>query len=376
MKIAVVGTRGVPATFGGVEKHCEELYAQIVKMGHEVTLYARKGYVDNNTDKYKGIKIVPLWTFKSKYLEASFHTFWALLHIIFSDADIIHFHAQGPSLFSLIPYFLSPRKKLVFTCHGLDWQRDKWDKLAKSSIYLGEIFSALFFDQQITVSKSLEDYYKEKHGIRTITIANGTSINPPKQAELIEEKFDLKKKNYILFIGRLVPEKAPHKLINAFKRINTDKKLVIAGGSSGTDKYEKYLKKIAKDDDRIIFTSYIYGEELEEIYSNAYLYVSVSQVEGMPLTLLEAMSYGIPVLVSNIQPHTEIIGKNEEYGYLFDTSKPVTIQKKLQQLLDLPEIHLAERGRKGLKLIKNKYSWKIAAKKLEAAYKLTLHQLR
>ncbi|EKE02904.1 MAG: Glycosyl transferase, group 1 [uncultured bacterium] len=371
MKIAVVGSRGVPATFGGIEKHCEEIYSRLVKIGHAVTIYARKGYIDESIKEYKGIEIKPLWTFKSKHLEATFHTFWALLHAVFSDADIIHFHAQGPCLFAWLPKLLAPDKKLIFTCHGIDWQRNKWNPLASGIIRLGEIFSATLFDTQITVSQALEMYYRNKYNINSITIINGVTITHTKEPEEIKEKFGLEEKEYLLFVGRLVPEKAPHKLIEAFRQIHTDKKLVIVGDSASTDDYVAHLKNLAKGDDRIIFTSYLYGEALREIYSNAYLYVSTSELEGLPLTLLEAMSYGIPTLSSPIAPHVEVIGNNEDFGYLFKSEKLSDIKEKLEQLLNQPALNLIRMGLKGQDRIRIQHNWDTIAKKLEIAYNFT-----
>ena len=371
MKIAVVGTRGVPASFGGIEKTCEELYSRIVKMGHGVTIYARQGYIGKNIKEFSGINIKPLWTFRSKYLEATFHTFWALLHVIFSDADIIHFHAQGPCIFAWIPRIFAPKKKLIFTCHGLDWQRDKWSPLAQSIIRIGEIFSAKLFETQLVCSKALKKYYKDNYGVESIVLTNGANITQSKQSELIKEKFGLNHKDYILSIGRLVPEKAPHKLIEAYKNLKTDKKLVIAGGSSATDDYVDYLKKLAKDDERIIFTSYLYGDELVEIYSNAYLYASTSELEGLPVTLLEAMSYSLPALVSGIPPHFEVIEENEKYGYLFSCNEVSEIQNKLEFVLNKSEEELINKGIKGQEKIKTLHNWDNISKKLELAYRLT-----
>jgi glycosyltransferase involved in cell wall biosynthesis len=293
------------------------------------------------------------------------------MHAVFSDAEIIHFHAQGPCLFAWLPKLVAPNKKLVFTCHGIDWQRDKWNPAAKAVIRIGELFSASMFDSQITVSKSLEAYYKTKYNVNSITIVNGVNLNSKKTAELIKEKFNLDEKGYLLSVGRLVPEKAPHKLIEAFKKIKTDKKLVIVGGSASTDEYENYLKNLAKDDKRIIFTSYLYGDDLVEMFSNAYLYVSTSELEGLPITLLEAMSYGIPTLVSPIPPHIEILGKNEEYGYLVDSDKPEFIQRKLEILLNQPEIDLINKGLKGQEKIQARHNWQKIARKLEIVYKFT-----
>jgi len=341
-------------------------------MGNKVTIYSRKGYCDETISEYNGIKIVPLRTINTKHLEASFHTFWALLHAVFSDADIIHFHAQGPCIFTWIPKLLAPNKKLVFTCHGLDWQRNKWNKAAQAVIKFGELMSARLFDLQVMVSKTLEDYYRKTYGINPVTIYNGTAIHEKFPANIIQEKYGLNSGDYLLFIGRLVPEKAPHRLIKAFKNVKTDKKLVIAGGSSATDEYENYLKYLAQDDDRIIFTSYIYGDELREMYSNAYMYVSASELEGLPLTLLEAMSYDLPCLVSNIPPHLEVLGTKNEYGLIFDLEREFDLEEKLTFALNLPKRKLIQLGENAKELIKTKYSWKIAAKKLEQLYAMSV----
>lgn len=372
MKIAVVGTRGIPATFGGIERHCEEVYKRLVNLGHSVTIYVRKNYLEENLKEYNGIKLIPLDTFKSKYLENIFHTFVSLLQASRSDADIIHFHAQGPCMLSWIPKILAPEKKLVFTCHGLDWQRDKWNKIAKSMIYFGEILSATLFDTQIMVSNTLEKYYKETYQANSITIVNGTELGEHKPITPLKEKFGIDKKGYLLFVGRLVPEKAPHKLIEAFKKTETDKRLVIVGGSASTNEYENYLKEISANDKRIVYTSYLYGDELKAVYSNAYMYISTSELEGLPLTLLEAMSYGTPTAVSDIDPHIEVVGKDEKYGFLLDNENIDHISKKLQLILDLPESVLENKAYLAKEKIKQDYNWDTAAKKHDIIYRLTL----
>jgi glycosyltransferase involved in cell wall biosynthesis len=372
MKIAVIGTRGIPATFGGIEKHCEELYSQLAEIGNEVVIYCRKGYVSDLMFEYKGIKLVPLNTINSKSWDATFHTFWALCHAIVSDADLIHFHAQGPCIFSWMPKIFAPNKKMVFTCHGIDWQRNKWNFLASSVIKLGEIFSARFFHCHIGVSSTLEKYYKNQYNLNMITIYNGTAINDYISLNTMKKKYGLSKGEYFLFVGRLVPEKAPHRLIKAFKEIDTAKNLVIAGGSSMTNDYEEYLKNLAKDDSRIIFTSYVYGEDLQELYSNAFAYISASELEGLPLTLLEAMSYKLPCLVSNIAPHVEVIGENNRYGYLFDLDNPDDLRFKLIDLLTKNENDLNDIRNNAFDIIQRKYNWKNAAYKVQKAYNLAI----
>lgn len=371
MKISVIGIRGVPASYGGVEKHCEEIYSRLSEKGHTITIYGRKNYLQKEQKNYKGIKIKNLWTFKQKGLEASFHTLNACFHELFNDSDIVHFHAQGPCLFAWIIKLFNPKKQLVFTCHGIDWHRNKWNKLAQLLIKFGEKTSGTIFDSQIVVSESLAEYYRDNYeNCNPVVITNGSNLPAENNSSNILKKYNLVKNEFMIFVGRLVPEKAPHKIIEAFLETKTEKKLVIVGDSAGTDEYVCFLKDIAKDDERIIFTSYLYGEDLAEIYSNAYLYVSTSELEGLPLTLLEAMSYGLPVLVSTIAPHVEII-EDEEYGYLFNSNSLDDIKVKLQSVLSLDDNQLKEIGQKGLKKINKNHNWDVITKKLEMIYNLT-----
>ncbi|MEI7474166.1 MAG: glycosyltransferase family 4 protein [bacterium] len=371
MKISVIGARGIPATYGGIEKHCEEIYTRLAEKGHEITIYARQNYLEKNLKEYKGINIKNLWTFKSKGIEASFHTLISCLHELFNDSDIVHFHAQGPCMFAWIIKLFNPQKQLFFTCHGIDWQRNKWSKFAKLMIKFGEKQSGTIFDTQIVVSESLANYYRHTYNkTNPVIITNGTNIEEQKKTSKCLKKFKLSRDNYMVFVGRLVPEKAPHRLIEAYLELKTNKKLVIVGDSAATDDYVNYMKNIAKNDKRIIFTSYLYGDELAEIYSNADLYISTSELEGLPLTLLEAMSYGIPALVSPIDPHIEVIG-NEEYGYLFDSLSQEDIKNKLEYILSLDTDEIKEKGQIGKQKINRNHNWNAVTKKLEMLYQLT-----
>lgn len=372
MKIAVVGARGVPATFGGVERHCEEIYSNIAEMGHEVVVYARKGYTDEKIRSYRGMTVVPLAAPQSKHLETFIHSFIASVNASISDADIIHFHAQGPCLFSWVPRVLSPKKKLVFTCHGLDWQRSKWGLTAQKALHFGEFLSAKLFDAHIMVSGFLNEYYRKNYNIAPVTIRNGAKINTVKDAQNITERFGLKKDQYLLFVGRLVPEKSPEKLIAAYKQLKTDKKLVIVGDTASTDDYVKSLKELAADNPNIIFTSYLYNDDLKEIYSNAYCYVSTSDLEGLPLTLLEAMSYGLPCIASDIPPHREVIGRNNAFGYLIKDNSAEGIATTLKEILEIPVEQVKEVGAKGKSKIEYDYDWNVSAKKTLAVYKMLI----
>ena len=194
------------------------------------------------------------------------------------------------------------------TSAGIDWQREKWQSgLGSKFIHQGEKNAAKYADEVIVLSKGVQNYFKETYGRETHFIPNGVNRPQIREASLITDKFGLKKDSYILFLGRLVPEKGIRYLVEAFKNVKTDKKLVIAGGSSDTDSFMEELKELAKGDDRILFTGFVQGAMLDELYSNAYIYTLPSDLEGMPLSLLEAMSYGNCCLVSDIPECAEVV---------------------------------------------------------------------
>jgi len=304
MKIAMIGQKGIPATYGGIERHVEEISVRLAAMGHDVTVYCRP-YYTTVPGPYKGVRLAMLPSVNTKRLDTFSHSFLSTVSAVFSGFDVIHYHALGPSLMSFIPDFMG--KKVVATIHGLDWQRDKWGGEAKKILKLGEWCSAKFPDRTVVVSKTLKKYYDTKYKMNSDYIPNGIQQPAMRKADIIREKFGLETGGYVLFVGRLVPEKGCTQLVEAFKQVKTDVKLVIAGGSSHSDAYEDGLKAYAKSDDRIIFTGYVYGETLEELYGNARLYIQPSFLEGLPIALLEALSYGMPSLISDIPENIEVM---------------------------------------------------------------------
>jgi len=370
MKIAFIGQKGIPATFGGVEYNVKELSERLVKRGHQVSVYVRNWYTKRNLSHYKKIRLIHTPTIKTKHLDAVTHAFSSSIDSIFRDYDLVHFHALGPSFFCPVPELAG--KKVIVTVHGLDWQTEKWKKFAKAFLKLCEYLVISFPHETIVVSKTLKDYFKRKFGKECIYIPNGINIPKPRPAKLIKEKYGLKGKDYIFFMGRLVPSKRVEWLIEAFKKIlNTknptpDIKLVISGGSSATDNYVRRLEKIAQGNRRIIFTNYITGYEKEELFSNALLFVLPSYVEGLPIVLLEAMSYGTPCLASDILPHREIITEGVE-GFLFQSHSSYNLMTKLEYLL---------KNSKELKVVREKaqykvekeYNWNTIIEQVEKVY--------
>jgi glycosyltransferase involved in cell wall biosynthesis len=358
LNIAVIGVKGVGNGSGGIERHVEELYPRLVERGHKVTVYCRPNHTPEGLAEYKGMKIRMLPSLDSKHLDAITHTLVSSIDSLFRRYDVIHYHAIGPSLLSFIPR-LRPKTMVCSTVHGLDWQREKWGRFAAFSLRLGEKCSALFPHKTITVSKDLESYYKNKYPSSSIVyIPNGVNEPLIKKPDLIFSNYTLSENRYILFAARLVPEKGCHYLIEAFKSVKTDIKLVIAGGSSHSDDYAASLKKLAEGDDRIVFTGHVTGQLLEELFSNAYMYVLPSDIEGLPIALLEALSYGLPVLCSNIPPHLEVGKANatESYCRFFSQGDVRDLSRNLESLIgDAENARCAARQAKSY--VVHSYNW-------------------
>lgn len=313
LRIAMIGQRGVPATFGGIERHVEELGARLAARGHEVTVYCRTNYTEDRPSTYRGMLLRHLPTAPTKHLDAITHSILSTTVAMTDWPDVVHYHALGPGLAAPLPRFLSDTP-VVLTVHGLDNERAKWGRAARKVLNTAHWVSGHVPDATIGVSQTLADHYGLCFGRPAVYIPNG--VNPPvhRDAEAITERFGLRAGSYALFVGRLVPEKAPDLLIRAWRDVPGDRRLVIAGGSSYTDDYVQTLQALAGEDPRVLMVGYVYGRLLEELYSNAAAFVLPSVVEGLPLTLLEAISYRIPVVVSDIPPHLEVIG-GERAGY-------------------------------------------------------------
>lgn len=342
---------------GGIEIVVKELCTRMAQDGHKITCYNRSGHHVSGAEfdkknEYKGIcqKSVP--TIEKKGLAAVSSSFFAALYSAFGKYDVVHIHAEGSAFFSWLPKMFG--KRVVVTIHGIDWQREKWKSgFGSKFIRQGEKNAVKYADEIVVLSKGVQDYFKDTYGRETRFIPNGVNRPEIQSAKLITEKFDLTKDSYILFLGRLVPEKGLRYLIEAFKAVKTNKKLVIAGGSSDTDSFMKELQESAKSDNRIIFTGFVQGQLLDELYSNAYIYTLPSDLEGMPLSLLEAMSYGNCCLVSDIPECVEVV---EDKALVFKKSDTEDLRTTLQKACEHPE-SVAELKQTAADFICQKYNW-------------------
>ena len=370
MKIAMFGHKRIPSREGGVEIVTEELSTRMAARGHKVTCYNRGGHHVSGAEfdgsaqtQYRGVRLKTVPTLDKKGLAAVTSSFFAALCSSFGNADVVHIHAEGPAFMCWLPKLFG--KKVVVTVHGLDWQREKWKRgFGAKYIHAGEKMAVGFADEIIVLSKNVQNYFLQTYGRETVWIPNGVSKPETIAAGEISGQYGLEKDGYILFLGRLVPEKGIHYLIEAFKQVKTQKRLVIAGGASDTDAYAAELRALAEADDRILFTGFVQGRTLEELYSNAYLYVLPSDVEGMPLSLLEAMSYGNCCLVSDIPECAEVV---QNRAVTFPRGDAETLKHVLQDLCVNAEI-VSEYKAGARDYICEKYSWDCVVEKTLELY--------
>ena len=358
LSVAMLGHKRIPSREGGVEIVVEKLSSGLVREGHAVTCYNRKGHHVGGSqfdaeelDSYNGITIKTVPTLDKKGLAAMTASATAAIACAFKKYDVVHFHAEGPCAMLWLPKLFG--KRCIATIHGLDHQRSKWGKLAKTYIMMGEKCAARYAHEVIVLSKNVQDYFMDTYGRKTHFIPNGVDRAQKRTPEQIKEKFQLQGEDYILYLGRIVPEKGLTYLVNAFKQVKTDKKLIIAGGASDTAEFFNELKALAADDPRIQFVGFVQGQLLEELYSNAYMYVLPSDLEGMPLSLLEAMSYGNCCLTSDIAECTQV---TEDHGISFRKSDVEDLRKKLQILCDDSQM-VQTYKEQAADYICEKYSW-------------------
>jgi glycosyltransferase involved in cell wall biosynthesis len=371
LRIAMIGSRGVPARWGGIERHVEELSALLAARGHDVTVFCRSNYVPGGMTEHRGARLRRLPTVGTKHLDAIVHSAIATLPATASRFDIVHYHAIGPGLMAVLPRWLSPAR-VVLTVHGLDDQRAKWGRGAAMVLRTAGWLSGRVPDATVVVSRDLERHYRQRHPRQPVFyIPNGVTPPPRRPPDGALARLGLTPGRYLLFVGRFVPEKAPDLLVRAFRRVPGDSRLVLTGNSSFTNDYVQALRERAAEDPRVVLAGFVYGADLEELYGNAAAFVLPSELEGLPLTLLEAAAAATPVVVSSIPPHVEVVGDDGPGHRLVAPGDEVTLGHVLAQVLANPAHErtgaaaLADRVRRG-------YRWPAAAATTERVYRWLL----
>lgn len=358
LRVAFIGGRGVIGKYSGVESFYEKAGQALSARGHEITAYCRS-YFTPHQKEYAGIKIVRLPTIRTKHLETFVHSLLSTVHACFGNDDIVHYHTLGPSLFSFLPRLFG--KKTVVTVQGLDWQRKKWPWFARTVLKIAEWTSAHFPNRTIVVSRALQDYYRRRYGRPVSYVPNGTEViarvTGPSLAALGLEPDD-----YVLFLGRFSPEKNLDLLIKAFEAVDTPMKLVLAGGSSHTDEYVQELRWHASE--RTKFLDWLSGPALQEVLTNAALFVLPSDIEGLSLALLDAMGAGLCVLASDVPENCEVIGNA---GFTFRAGNVLDLRRMLKTLLSNPELR-RQTGELARERIRREFLWSRVVDDLERIY--------
>jgi glycosyltransferase involved in cell wall biosynthesis len=358
LRIAFIGGRGVVGKYSGIETYYEEIGRRLAEKGHQVTAYCRS-YFTPAIPEHRGMRIVRLPTIRSKHLESWVHTLLSTVHACFSQYDVVHYHTLGPSLFSFLPRLFG--KKTVVTVQGLDWQRKKWSWIARKVLKLGEWASARWPNRTLVVSRTLQKHYLAHHSKRTSYTPNGTQLRKRRCGPYLE-KFGLDPDGYVLYLGRFSPEKNCDLLIQAFEKAETPLKLVLAGGSSHTEKYVARLRE--HESDQIRFLDWLSGDALEEVLTNAALFVLPSDLEGLSLALLDAMGAGVCVLASDVPENCEVI---EDTGFVFKRGDVPDLRRMLTLLLS--DARLREiAGGSAQQRVRQHYLWESVAKEIAAVY--------
>jgi glycosyltransferase involved in cell wall biosynthesis len=359
MRVAMIGQKGIPATYGGIERHVDEIARRLVPMGFDVDVFCRLYYTPAGAS-YHGVRLLRRPSIHTKHLDAITHVTWATLESLLRRYDIVHFHALGPALLSGLPRLRGSRT--VVTVHGLDWQREKWGRFARWFLRQCEGPAARFPDRTVVVSKTLREHFRSHFHRDAIFIPNGTNlpvVRPPRKLASL----GLQPGKYVLFVGRLVPEKGVHYLCEAFSQIDTDMKLALVGGLSFSQSYVDVLKRF--ESDRIRLLDYVFGEALDELWSNAYCVVQPSTMEGLSIALLEALSYGRCVLISDIPENMEVA---EECAVSFRSKDVGDLREKLEHLIRHPEV-VRSYGERAKQHILAHYSWDNVAESTAQLYR-------
>jgi glycosyltransferase involved in cell wall biosynthesis len=366
MKIALLGTRGIPASYSGFETCVEQLGQRLVGRGHEVTVYCRSHHVSYEGTHYKGMRLVKLPTIANKYLDTMVHSFLSSLHALSQRYDVALYFIAGNSPTTWIPRLVGTRT--ILNVDGLDWKREKWPALAKQYIQFAEYLATKLPTAYLTDSHVVQGYYRNRFKDEPPCIPYGSEVEVLPPGETLA-RFGLEPRQYVLFVGRLVPENRAHHLVQAFQGLDTELKCVIVGDAAYAEEYVASLKASAQSDPRVLFTGYVFGAGYHELGSNAHIFVETSGVGGTHPALVEAMAFGNCVVVHNTPENLETIG---DAGFAYEGQAGGNdLRRVLQRLLGDPELVLEYRQRAHQRTQKH-YTWDAVTD----AYERLFYQLR
>lgn len=370
----MVGQKGIPANYGGVERAVEELSARLVERGHEVSVFNRREDGDEPIAEHRGIQLVPVRATSGKHSGNLTQSLSGTVRTVGRGFDVVHFHAMGPCLFTPLAR-VGSNAAVVATIQGRDDQRAKWGLAARTSLRTAAWASARVPHEVIVVSKQLGHHYEADYRRTTHHIPNG--VTPPDRSRPVDtavlDRFGLCRQGYIVNVGRLVPEKAVDQAIIAFRKVETDAKLVIVGGSSHTATYVKRLEQLAAQDERVVLTGPLYGDELGCVFGQASAYVMPSLLEGLPLALLEAVSYRLPLIVSDIQPHLEVVESDGIGHRVFRAGDVDDMARAMKRTLE--DVRFSGDACRQLeKRVAEEYSWDRIATLTEDVYRQAIER--
>jgi len=359
LNVAIMGIRGIPASYGGFETFAEELGARLVKRGHKVTVYGRANIIDYRGDYYRGVRLKILPTIRQKYFDTVFHTFLCVFHTVFERYDVILICNAANSVFSFLPRIFG--SKVVVNVDGIERRRKKWGAVGKAWYFLGELFSVLFPNRIVTDARIIQRYYEDRYSKKSVFIPYGVTAEKVLSQDILA-KFGVRPNEYFLYVSRLEPENNAHVVIEAFEKVATDKKLVIVGDAPYAKEYIQSLKQTK--DKRIIFTGYVFGKGYREFQTHSYCYIHATEVGGTHPALVEAMGYGNCVIANGTSENIEVLGRS---GLFYGKNDAEDLSTKLQYVVDNPYL-VSEQGEQAQMRAKRDYAWAPIVDKYESLF--------
>jgi len=359
LKIAIIGTRGIPANYGGFETFAEECAAGLVARGHHVTVYGRSHYISRTLKSCRGAELVVLPTLRWKYTDTVVHSLLSILHAVPRRYDLILICNAANSVFAWIPRILGI--PVVVNVDGIERRRQKWSRLGKAYYYLGEHFSVWLPNAIVTDARVMEQYYRDRYGASSVFIPYGAATEKPSSREALD-RFGIEPEEYFLYVSRLEPENNAHLVVGAFEKVRTSKRLVIVGDAPYAKDYIQRVRSTR--DPRILFTGFVYGDYYRQLQAFAFCYVHATEVGGTHPALLEAMGQGNIVLANGTPENREVL---QDAGLVYAMNSADDLARQMQDVADHPERYSRFKAA-ALERARTAYSWESVVRQYEQLF--------